>query len=86
MGMARGYRLGLLVGSVVPVIERAMEGVRGKIVLDDQDRPVVTGISGPTTVGQFKDYASVALGEDISYGVGAVILALLETSGLPASP
>jgi unsaturated rhamnogalacturonyl hydrolase len=86
MGMARGYRLGLLDGSVVPVIERAMEGVRGKIVLDDQDRPVVTGISGPTTVGQFKDYASVALGEDISYGVGAVILALLETSGLPASP
>ncbi len=86
LGMARGYRLGLLDDSVLPVIERAMEGVRGKIVLDDQDRPVVTGISGPTTVGQFKDYASVELGEDISYGVGAVILALLETSGLSAGP
>lgn len=82
LGMARGYRLGLLDASVLPVIEKAMEGVEGKIVLDDQGRPVVTDISGPTTVGRFKDYAAVDLEDDISYGVGAVILALIETSGL----
>jgi unsaturated rhamnogalacturonyl hydrolase len=82
LGMARGYRLGLLDDSVLPVIDRAMIGVRSKIVLDDQDRPMVTDISGPTTVGEFKDYAAVKLDDDISYGVGAVILALLETSGL----
>lgn len=81
LGLSRGHRLGLLDDSVLPVIDKAMDGVKSMIVRDDQDRPVVTGISGPTTVGELKDYAAVDLGEDISYGVGAVILALIETSG-----
>ena len=82
LGMARGYRLGLLDDAVLPTIEHAMQGVESKIVMDGQDRPVVTDISGPTTGGGFEDYAKVALEDDISYGVGAVILALMETSGL----
>ncbi|WP_437939357.1 glycoside hydrolase family 88/105 protein [Sorangium sp. So ce341] len=81
-GLARGLRHGALDASVRPAIERAMAGVRSRIEEDASGRPVVTGISGPTTVGRLDDYAEVELGDDISYGVGAVVLALVETSGL----
>ncbi len=82
-GMARGYRNGHLDESVLPVIRRAMVGVVAAVDTDDDGKPVVTGISGPTTVGTFDDYAAVSLGDDISFGVGAVLLALTETAGLP---
>lgn len=82
-GMARAWRSGLAGDEVLPRIERAMGGVLGRITRDGQGRPVVTGISGPTTAGFNEQYAKVPLVDDISYGVGAVILALVETSGLP---
>jgi unsaturated rhamnogalacturonyl hydrolase len=82
LGLARGYRDGLFDERVLGSIGNAINGVRAQIIDDDQGRPVVTGISGPTTVGTFERYAEVALDEDIHYGVGAVILALLEVSNL----
>ena len=85
-GMARGYRYGFLGDEVLPVIGRAMAGVRARVTEDEQGRPIVTGTSGPTTVGTFESYAKVELGDDIAYGVGAVIMALVETSGLPIDP
>jgi hypothetical protein len=57
--------------------------VRGTIVRDAMDRPIVTGISASTGVGGFDLYANVTVGQDFSYGVGAAILILSETSGLP---
>lgn len=83
LGMARAYRAGLLDDGSLPVIESAMSGVESRIETGSDGEPVVTGISGPTTVGTFDDYATIELGDDIDYGVGAVILALIETSGLP---
>lgn len=80
-GMARGYRVGLLDPSVLPVIELAMDGIATQII-DEPAGPIVTGISGPTTVGDFEHYAAIEVGDNIHYGVGAVILALIETSGL----
>ncbi len=47
---------------------------------------MVTDISGQTDPGTFERYAAVQLYEDRDFGVGAVILALIETSGLPDSP
>ncbi|MEZ4267732.1 MAG: glycoside hydrolase family 88 protein [Myxococcota bacterium] len=85
-GMARGYRYGWLDATVLPSIERAMAGVRERIVSGDDGRPVITGTSGPTNVGPFDYYASVKVADDISYGVGAVLLALVETAGLLAEP
>ncbi|MBW2526546.1 MAG: glycoside hydrolase family 88 protein [Deltaproteobacteria bacterium] len=82
LGLARGYRDGLFDAAVLPVIDAAMAGVESRIETDPEGHPVVTGISGPTTVGTFEAYADVPLGDDIHYGLGAVILALLETSGL----
>lgn len=81
-GLSRGRRAGALDASVVPVVRRAIDGVRARLRDDDEGRPVVTGISGPTGVGDFQHYAEVALVDDLHYGVGAVVLALVEASGL----
>lgn len=78
VGLARGHRYGFLDDSVLPVIDAAMVGVKTQI----DDTGVVSGISGPTMVGDFDYYASVEQDAQIHYGVGAVILALIETSGL----
>ena len=81
-GLARGRRIGALDASVVPIVTKAIAGIQTKITNDDKGRPVVTGTSGPTNVGGFDDYAKVPLVDDLPYGVGAVILALIESSGL----
>ena len=82
-GMARLWRIGLADDAVLDSIHRAMDGVRSRIVIGDDGAPVVTGVSGPTTVGTFAEYAVIETIDDVPFGVGAVLLALLETSGLP---
>jgi unsaturated rhamnogalacturonyl hydrolase len=83
-GLARGYRYGQRGDDVLPVIRRALQGIRGAIKTDaGGGGPVVTGISGPTMAGSFSYYAGIARQDDLHFGVGAVILALLESSGLP---
>lgn len=83
-GMARAFRYGYLEGELVlPVIEDAMAAVDGKIVVDGEGKPYVTEISGPTGPGDMANYAGIPLEDDLGYGVGAVILALIESSGLP---
>jgi len=84
-GMARAYRYGFVGHQELAAAQRAVEGVKQKIEYDEQGRPVVTGISLGTDPGGFENYANVNLAEDINYGVGAAILALIETSGLPDS-
>ncbi len=81
-GLARGRRIGALDANVVPVVRKAIEGIKTKLVNDDQGRPVVTGTSGPTNVGGFDNYARIEVEDDLPYGVGAVILALVGASGL----
>jgi unsaturated rhamnogalacturonyl hydrolase len=83
-GLARGWRTGVLGDDVLPVVRKAMEGVRSRIVDGPDGKPVVTGVSGPTTAGTFAQYAAVKVEDDLAYGIGAVILALIETSGLPS--
>ena len=81
--LARGYRYGVFGDEVLPAMHAAVAGVRARLVDDEEGRPVVTGSSGPTIVGTFDDYAEVAQEDDLPYGVAAVILALVESSGLP---
>ena len=81
-GLARGWRIGVLGDEVLPVIAKAMVGVKGKIVTG-ADGPVVTGISGPTNAGTFATYKAVGIEDDLPFGIGAVVFALIETSGLP---
>ena len=72
--------------SVVHEVRPAIDGGASRRVDADfsADRlPVVTGISGPTSVGDFDHDASIPVGPDVAHGMGAVILMLTETSGLP---
>lgn len=84
--LARGWRYGQVDHAALPAIERAIVGLGGRIVDDAAGRPVVRGISGPTLPGTRASYLAVPLVDDRPYGVGAVILALVESSGLPAGP
>ena len=79
-GMARAYRYGVLGEEQRAVALKAIEGIEQMIRTDD-DGPVVTGVSLATDPWSFEEYASVPVGDDVNYGVGAVILALIETSG-----
>ena len=88
-GIARAYRYGILGDAERRAAKRAVRGLRDMIV-DAGDGPTVTGISGVTDpwplrspTGGEDGYLDVRLVDDINYGVGAAILALLETSGLP---
>ena len=81
-GMARAYRYGLLGQKELDAAKRAVEAVKGAVETDEQGRPFVTGISGGTDPSTFEGYTEVPLEDDLNYGVGAAILALLETSGL----
>jgi len=40
-------------------------------------------VSAATEAGTFDYYKGVKVADDLAYGVGAVLLALVETSGLP---
>ncbi len=80
--IARAHRYGIVGEEELDAALRAVDGVKEAIVDDENGRPVVTGISGPTDLGTYDFYAAVPLEEDLSYGVGAAILALVETSGL----
>lgn len=82
-GLARAYRYGLAGEDVRAPLADAVAYVRSQISRDAMDRPVVTNISGPTMAGDFDNYAEVPLEDDLSYGVGAAILLLIESSGLP---
>ncbi|MGB8331156.1 MAG: glycoside hydrolase family 88 protein [Polyangiales bacterium] len=81
-GIARAYRYGILGDQERRVAQEAVEGLK-QMIRDDGDGPVVTGVSLATDPWSLQEYLHVATRDDVNYGVGAVILALLETSGLP---
>ena len=88
-GIARAYRVGIFGDAERLVAINAVEGVK-QMVVDDGDGPVVTGVSTATDpwplrspTGGEDGYLDVPVEDDVNYGVGAVILALIETSGLP---
>ncbi len=81
-GIARAYRYGILGERELAAALRAVAGVKERIQPDEQGRPVVTGISFGTDPTNFEGYAKVEQSDDVHYGVGAAIMALIETSGL----
>lgn len=81
-GLARGIRYGWRDASTRDAVRAAMDGVIANVREDAEGRPIVGGISGPTTVGTYEYYAGVEVADDLPYGLGAVILALTEVSGL----
>jgi unsaturated rhamnogalacturonyl hydrolase len=81
-GIARAYRYGILGDAERKVALKAIEGVK-EMIVDGGDGPVVTGVSTATDPWSLQEYLDVAVEDDVNYGVGVAILALIETSGLP---
>lgn len=81
-GMARAYRYGILGDQERGVAQDAVKALVPRII-DDGSGPIVTGVSLATDPWPLERYLAVRIEDDVNYGVGAVILALLETSGLP---
>ena len=81
-GMSRAWRYGLAGDEALDAAIRAVGAVRGSVDVDQEGRKFVTGISAGTEPSTFEGYVSVPVQSDLNYGVGAVILALIETSGL----
>jgi unsaturated rhamnogalacturonyl hydrolase len=82
-GMARAWRYGLAGDEILEAIALAMEGLRSRIVFEADGRPCVTGVSGPTSADKFEVYAAVPVEDDLPFGIGCAVMALVETSGLP---
>jgi unsaturated rhamnogalacturonyl hydrolase len=81
-GMARGWRYNMLDDDVLPTIRAAVAGIKSTITYDELERPVVSNVSAPTEAGTFEYYAGLPVQDDLGYGVGAVLLALVETAGI----
>jgi unsaturated rhamnogalacturonyl hydrolase len=81
-GMARAWRYGVVGDEVLQPIRKAVAALQTRIETRGEDL-IVTGTSGPTMAGSKQAYANVRLRDDVSFGVGTVILALLERAGLP---
>ena len=87
-GIARAWRYGLLSDDDRRAAQKAAAYIHENHIVDD----VVTGVSIATDPWQLRSptggedgYLDVPIQDDVNYGVGAMILALIETSGLPAS-
>ena len=80
----RGVDLGLLDPTQTnPAIDRALDGLRGRVEQDAGGAWVVKGTSFGTNPGDYEYYLSVAQLDDIILGVGAVVLAFAEADGRP---
>ncbi len=77
-GMAKGARLGLLDSAFLGRAQKAMRGLAGRLYIDCRGLLHVAGTSYGTGPGGFDNYANVLVGDDVDYGVGALILAANE--------
>jgi unsaturated rhamnogalacturonyl hydrolase len=82
-GIARAYRYGVLGEDERRRAQDTVESIEQMMVRRDDDGPVVTQVSLATDPWSLEEYLTVPVGEDVNFGVGSVILALIETSGLP---
>lgn len=78
-GIARAWRYGLLSDDDRKLAQKAVARIVESAIADD----VITGVSMFTDPWSLEQYLHVPVQDDLNYGVGAVILALIETSGLP---
>ncbi len=81
-GMARAYRYGILGDAERRAAAQSVQTILDERIEDQGDGPIVTGTSTSTDPFTLEQYLSVPVEDDVNYGVGAVILALVETSGL----
>ncbi len=82
-GLAVGVAAGALDPAATrPVIDAAVDGIRGRVVYED-GLPVVRGTSFGTVPGDYAYYVGVPQRDDLMLGVGSVVLLLAEVHGTP---
>jgi len=85
--LSRGLRSGALdAASVGPVLDRAVDGVDGRIDRKSDGRLEVEGTSFGTVPGDYDYYVSVGQRDDLMLGVGAVVMLLAEVDGMERTP
>jgi len=83
-GLARGLRRGLIDPTKRALVDRAAAALL-KTIVTRSGALTVAGTSVGTMPGSFAYYANVPQQDDVPYGVGAVLLALVEIQRLAAS-
>jgi unsaturated rhamnogalacturonyl hydrolase len=78
-GFAKGVRMGLLAPAYQSIVNHAKEGLLGRLYKDCSGSLIVSGTSYGTSPGTLEDYQKVTVGDQVPYGVGAVMLAASET-------
>jgi len=84
-GFHKGMRVGVLPQGYGNVVERAMAGLRTRLLRGCEGGVIVAGTSHGTSPGDRSYYANVTVGDQVPYGVGAVLLACTEVGDWPAS-
>lgn len=78
-GFAKAVHHGLLDSSFLAVTERAQRGLASRLLVGRSGSLEVTGTSHGTSPGSLEEYARVTVGDQVPYGVGAMMLAGVET-------
>ena len=80
----KGVRAGVLdAEEFVPVVDRAVAGLRDRVDRDDEGAPVVEGTSYGTVPGDYAYYVGVGRHDDLMLGVGAIVMLFAEAQGFP---
>jgi unsaturated rhamnogalacturonyl hydrolase len=83
-GFHKAMGCGILGAEHMGVVRRAMAGVRGRLRRGCKGGLIVSGTSHGTNPGDRDHYAGITVGNQVPYGVGAVLLAAVEVSDWPA--
>jgi len=80
----KGMRTGILDEGYEDVVQRAMAGLQTRLFRGCEGGVIVSGTSHGTSPGDRDYYAGVTMGDQVPYGVGAMLLAAVEVGGWPA--
>jgi hypothetical protein len=77
-GFHKAIRLGVLDSEHLEVARKAMAGVQSRLFRGCNGGLIVSGTSHGTDPGDWEHYANITVGDQVPYGVGAVLLAAVE--------
>lgn len=84
-GYHKAMRMGLLDSRYEDVVRKAMAGIQTQLFQGCEGGVIVSGTSHGTSPGDSEYYANVTTGDQVPYGVGAFLLAAVETGAWPAA-
>jgi unsaturated rhamnogalacturonyl hydrolase len=77
-GYQKAMRLGILDATYGAVVQKTLTGLQSRLYRGCQGGLIVTGTSHGTNPGDRDHYAGITVGDQVPYGVGALLLATVE--------